>query len=150
MWGRIQPLSQLATRSTTQRDSPLPVDHGAMATFGALLGVVLGGLIAAGAGWWQSKRQRTWQREDFALGLQATRDQEVRERADAKADEVLAELQEMETLLLRRPFGRYIWPDDREERAVVTLSLARLSQAALSPAAVASACRGRCSGTRRG
>ncbi|MBA2769548.1 MAG: hypothetical protein H0U35_10540 [Sporichthyaceae bacterium] len=48
-------------------------------TVGALIGVALGSIIGAATTWWQARRQREWQREDFERSLKADRDTEVRQ-----------------------------------------------------------------------
>lgn len=97
-----------------------------------LAGTVLGGLIAAGAGWWQAKRQRKWQIEDFERQLAAARDAEVRKRADEKADEVLRELDILDRLLLGRiRLGFHVWPADDEESKAARQALRNIDRAAL-------------------
>ncbi len=41
------------------------VDANVVTLIAGLGGTALGGAIAALAGWWQAKRQRSWQLEDF-------------------------------------------------------------------------------------
>lgn len=77
-----------------------------------LIAVVTGALIAAGAGSVQARASRRAQREQAAIDRadrvaqfeaeqKARRDEEVRVRADAKADEVIAELDELRRILTR-------------------------------------------------
>jgi hypothetical protein len=62
----------------------------------------------------------------------AARDKEVRERADAKADEVVTKLELLEKLLLSSTtLSPYVWPEDREQAREAELAVARLSRAAL-------------------
>ncbi len=108
------------------------MDANVVTLIAGLGGTALGGAIAALAGWWQAKRQRRWQLEDFERQQVAARDAEVRQRADAKAVEVLEHLAFLDKSLLGTNwFGRYVMPDDKDKRREVDRSLADLSRAAM-------------------
>lgn len=107
------------------------VDANVATLIAGLGGTLLGGLIAAGAGWWQAKRQRGWQLEDFGRQVAAARDAEVRKRADEKAEAVLAELDIVESSLDRTMFSRDLWPTDQDQRTAAHQALRNVSRAAL-------------------
>ncbi|TRW46361.1 hypothetical protein [Georgenia yuyongxinii] len=97
---------------------------------GTLLSTIIGGFIAVASSWLFGLRQRRWQKEDTERALTATRDAEVRKRADEKADEVLTELDALERLLLGRiRLTGYLWPPDPEVSFAVKDTLNRLGRA---------------------
>ena len=101
-------------------------------TIGALLGVAVGSLITGGAGWLLASKQRTWQLEDFERERQNERDREVRERADAKAEDLLGELLKLERLLFETiRLDGFVWPDDPAKMAEVRACVERLTRAGL-------------------
>ncbi len=96
----------------------------------ALAAAALGGVIAATAGWFQARLQRRWQIEDFQRMQAAARDQEVRARADQRAEQILSDLDELEGILLR-DVRRYLWPADRTQLRQARKALTRISKSAL-------------------
>jgi hypothetical protein len=101
-------------------------------TIWAFVGVVVGAILTAGLSHWQSRLQRRWQVADFDRSQSAARDKEVRERADAKAEEILIELQMLEDLLLHGPILQSsVWPSDRQAFSEARAAISRLSKAAL-------------------
>ncbi len=108
------------------------MDANVVTLIAGLGGTALGGAIAALAGWWQAKRQRRWQLEDFERQQVAARNAEVRQRADARAVEVLDHLAALDKLLLAGNwFGRYLMPDDQDKRRYVDRVIGDLSRAAM-------------------
>jgi len=98
----------------------------------AIVGVVVGGLLTGGLSYLQSRQQRNWQLADLASTQRAERDKEVRARADAKAEEVLVELEALRDLLAPPAvIRRYAWPDDKAERREAKRSSARLRRSAV-------------------
>lgn len=96
-----------------------------------LVAVVVGGLIAAAAGWWQAHLQRRWQLEDFERAQAAARNAEVRARADKKALEIQVELDILERLLIpRQLLVHYVRPKDPDDRAELRRAVERLARAA--------------------
>jgi len=102
-----------------------------------LPGIVAGGFLAAGAGWLQATTVRRAQREQaeldrverekqFQAEQKARRDEEVRVRADAKADEVIAALDDVRRLLVGKiRLNGSLYPDDHDERKTVQALLAK-------------------------
>lgn len=105
--------------------------------------VVVGGLIATGAGWVQSilsrkgareqaERDRVAQREQFDAQVKAKRDDDVRARADGKAEEILASLLDLDALLFKRiRIEGDLMPHDADERRAVKTVLARVEVASV-------------------
>lgn len=60
----------------------------------------------------------------------AARDQEVRARADQRAEQILSDLDELEGILLR-DVRRYLWPADRTQLRQARKALTRISKSAL-------------------
>lgn len=107
------------------------MDDNVVTLIAGLGGTALGGLIAALAGWWQARRQRAWQLEDFKRARVAARDDEVRARADEKALEAQTELDLLERLLTPRAvLARNVSPEDADDKAEVRHTVRRLARAA--------------------
>lgn len=89
-------------------------------------GTALGAVIAAAVGWWQARRQRVWQEQDFERAQEAARAAEVRARADAKAAEILAILERINALLNRMPSRSLLFAGDSPVGDELRMELDRL------------------------
>ncbi len=98
-----------------------------------LPGVVIGGLIAAGAGWVQAVLAKRDRAAQFESEQEALRQQEVRARADLKADEVVAALDDLSRLYFEGRIWGDLTPDldDRERRTDIRRALGRIEAASI-------------------
>jgi len=97
-----------------------------------LPGVVVGGLIAAGAGWVQSLTARHDRREEFDVEVKARRTDDAWSRAYERAQEIVTALDDIQRLVHRT--GRVslaFMPEDQDERAAVDAALEHMRAASV-------------------
>lgn len=100
-----------------------------------LIGVALGGAIAAVAGAVQACSARKSAQGQFAAEMKERRDQEVRVRADARAIEVIDAISELNRLILDgRSWADYIsgylYPSDAAVRRQIDEQISKIDRAA--------------------